>query len=875
LALIFSSLAFFITPSVASAATSASGLGNYEASYCKNEPNPGDCETALSQGFNDANSSKNNKTSYCNQYAPNTSGRVGAIGGTPNYGPEQSCSYGYQQGQDKVGGLSYCSDYTASAFNGCMTIFYAGYGASSDNSSSYCKNPPGSISTATCATIYKAGYGKTDVGKSTPTPVGGSGGGTPSPTCYSSGWNLSWMVCPIVNSLADLSDDMYNALIVPLLQYKPINLTDTQNDKTHTYEVWSQFRIYGDVFLVLALLAVVFGESIGGGLIDAYTAKKVLPRLLVAAILINISIYLVAIAVDVSNILGKGIEALIEYPFRSSPACTQAQATQCLHFSLNPGTSDTIGIIGLLGVGGTIWGLLGHTAGTVALGGDFLALIGFAVVIPAIFTFFAILTTLIVRQGLIMFLIFVSPVAFALYTLPNTERYFKQWWDWLLRALLVYPIIGATFAIANVMSLTISYSTTGLKRSLLSLLSIFVMFIPLIAIPYSIRLAGGLIARTHDAVTGVRDKAHQGAQGKLRAEGSWYANRQQERAHRVADWKADTLDRGLAKSGVSGFALRTVGGKRAKDRQAQMNAHSAKALDDLSASGDDSLARASTMYAAMQDGSLKVDGRYNAKTGKYISSTGQEFTEAQIKAGHARWGHTRGDQQAAFKLMMGKTLNESPEYQEYVAQDFASWANDEHMDTGAAKGAWAGVAIPNQRMRGDLRHATFNGDPGKLSFHKSDAGQLDMLGTESGFSLASQQEGFFESSVPAIQAQRAAFVAARQEKIAATRSGDTDAEDKAQEEMDRIRNRMANAYGNLDKFVGQDSTGPKVPPIVNPDGTVVPGTGSSYGGGSTSASWKTEQAARRARDEIKAQFGDLTRVQDPNSGGSISRADNR
>jgi hypothetical protein len=111
LALIFSSLAFFITPSVASAATSASGLGNYEASYCKNEPNPGDCETALSQGFNDANSSKNNKTSYCNQYAPNTSGRVGAIGGTPNYGPEQSCSYGYQQGQDKVGGLSYCSDY--------------------------------------------------------------------------------------------------------------------------------------------------------------------------------------------------------------------------------------------------------------------------------------------------------------------------------------------------------------------------------------------------------------------------------------------------------------------------------------------------------------------------------------------------------------------------------------------------------------------------------------------------------------------------------------------------------------------------------------------------------------------------------------------
>ena len=51
-------------------------------------------------------------------------------------------------------------------------------------------------------------------------------------------------------------------------------------------------RSIANIIIIFALLAVVFSQSIGGGMIDAYTAKKIMPRLLAAAIFVNISIYL-------------------------------------------------------------------------------------------------------------------------------------------------------------------------------------------------------------------------------------------------------------------------------------------------------------------------------------------------------------------------------------------------------------------------------------------------------------------------------------------------------------------------------------------------------------------------------------------------------
>ena len=182
---------------------------------------------------------------------------------------------------------------------------------------------------------------------------GGTTGGTQPagpPTCETSGDPMSWVLCPIFNSVADASDWLFQNIITPFLITQPIETTPSTSNPT--YAVWSNSRVYGDIFLVIALLVLIFGQSIGGGAIDAYTIKKALPRVLIAAILVNLSIYIVALLVDITNVVGKSIGDILIAPFQNAGSW---------NFSPN-GIQGigvfAIGLIGFLLAKGTIHGLL-------------------------------------------------------------------------------------------------------------------------------------------------------------------------------------------------------------------------------------------------------------------------------------------------------------------------------------------------------------------------------------------------------------------------------------------------------------------------------------------------------------------------------------
>ena len=226
-------------------------------------------------------------------------------------------------------------------------------------------------------------------------------------TCESTGFSLSWILCPIINGISGAERAIIHNILDPLLTIPPVSLNHTTSDPTHTYAIWSNFRVYGDVFLVIAILVVVFAESIGGGLIEAYTAKKMLPRVLIAAILINLSIYLVAALVDVFNVLGKGIEAIITSPFASANGGV-------LQIHLSGGVSGGA-LVAVFGAG-ALWAAGGFA------GIGFLAL---TVLLPLVLATIGVIVTLLIRYALILFLIFVSPVAFALYVL----QYFRIFED--------------------------------------------------------------------------------------------------------------------------------------------------------------------------------------------------------------------------------------------------------------------------------------------------------------------------------------------------------------------------------------------------------------------------------------------------------------
>jgi hypothetical protein len=277
------------------------------------------------------------------------------------------------------------------------------------------------------------------------------------PTCQTSGDPLSWIVCGLFDGAAHMADWALNSIVVPFLITQPLAVNNT-NDPT--YKVWNSFRIYGDIFLVIALIVLVLGQAIGGGGIEAYTIRKALPRVLIAAILVNVSIYIVALMVDITNVLGNAISGIIIEPFRAAGSW---------NFKPTGGQDASAGIavlsVGLIGYflhrggGAGIHTILGHGLfnNNVNTGSFSKAAVEIAIflIIPILLALLAVLVTLIIRKGLILFLILIAPVAFALYCLPNTEKYFKRWWDILLEALLVFPIVMIIFAVADVLSITI------------------------------------------------------------------------------------------------------------------------------------------------------------------------------------------------------------------------------------------------------------------------------------------------------------------------------------------------------------------------------------------------------------------------------------
>jgi hypothetical protein len=338
----------------------------------------------------------------------------------------------------------------------------------------------------------------------TSTTAGGGNSSGDTPTCESQGNNLSWIICPIINMLADASTAMYTYIIAPWLSTDPIQIDSSKV----IFQTWSSLRDIGNIVLVIAMLVIVFGQAIGGGMVNAYTAKKVLPRILIAAVLINISIYLVAAMVDVTNVLGHGLSTILTDAVTNGGGST--------NLTINPGTQAALYIGYIAGAGGTIW--VAAAATTAFLGTLVQAFLLF-ILLPAFLAFLGVVITLILRQGIITALIIVSPVAFALYCVPGGEKYLKKWWDYLFKALLLYPIIALVFGVANIMALTTNQAGRGDKNGVsavvFQLSSILLLFIPIFLIPFAFKFAGGAISSLYGTFSGWNKRGSEAIKGSV------------------------------------------------------------------------------------------------------------------------------------------------------------------------------------------------------------------------------------------------------------------------------------------------------------------------------------------------------------------------
>ncbi|MEI6751400.1 MAG: tail fiber domain-containing protein [Candidatus Saccharibacteria bacterium] len=350
---------------------------------------------------------------------------------------------------------------------------------------------------------------------------------------------LTWVVCPMINGARDLVAAL-NSTINDMLTLPTDKLFVTTNEPANQfYDSWSGFRYIAMGLLVIIALIMVLSQAIGVGPFDAYTIRKVLPRLLAAVVLVSLSWPLMKLAVEITNGIGHSISGLIYGPFSGNLE------------NNNP----SILVMGTAAIGGIIGAFTFGLFGTLAF------------VATAALSMISGMATLIFREMLIMFLVVVAPVAIICSILPNTQTVWKKWSDYFLRALIVFPIFSGVIAIGQVFAVLGSQLHDDTLGSIISFAGYFG---PYFMLPKIFAMSGGAVA----AVGSVAQKATAGMRGGLKG----FSQNRRKQIHenrmnakgRLGGSSAGGVYRRLASGGAHGSWSMREGGRekwKAKEKK--------------------------------------------------------------------------------------------------------------------------------------------------------------------------------------------------------------------------------------------------------------------------------------------------------------------
>ncbi len=248
---------------------------------------------------------------------------------------------------------------------------------------------------------------------------------------------IGWILCPIIEQSAAISDKAFDLLADNFLRTDP----ELFSDKSGTKVAWEIARNLANIMFIIAFLVIILAQVTSYG-ISNYGIKKMLPRLIIAALAVNVSYYICQFVVDATNILGYELQNMLAGISNNLGPSVFGEASKY-------GAADKGGgFLTALAVG------ILASAGIVLL---FLAPLG-GVIMLAIITVVTIIIILLLRKALIVLLIVISPIAFVLYLLPNTEKFFSKWMSMFGKLLMVFPVVGLLFGAGQLASTIILVS---------------------------------------------------------------------------------------------------------------------------------------------------------------------------------------------------------------------------------------------------------------------------------------------------------------------------------------------------------------------------------------------------------------------------------
>lgn len=427
---------------------------------------------------------------------------------------------------------------------------------------------------------------------------------------------IGWIICPVSNWLADGIDFMYSAL-QEFLKTKPL---ETTNQNSGIYLAWVIMRNISNVAFIVAFLVIIYSQLTSVG-ISNYGVKKMLPRLVIAAVLVNLSFTFCAILLDLSNVTG--------YAFQDAFM----------------GIKNTISTVGEnTGVGWT-WSevivmilsngaLAGGVVATVAMGAELLplalsALVGIGLVLLLVLLIMA------ARQALIVILIIISPLAFVCYLLPGTEKWFKKWRDLFFTMLVFFPAFAVVFGGAQLAGIIIIQNATGANGGIMQILGMVVQVIPLALTPIILKLSGGVLGKfagfVNDKNKGLYDRTKNYAKDRRetiknkKLANANMARFNPNRLRRWADHKGRALKKDLEtsqKNAENSFR------ETARYKKLDLEARQASRRADLLSAQDDNRYTEATLGHAPTDTYGKYDRALRAKFTKY--SNWRDAQQAQF-----------------------------------------------------------------------------------------------------------------------------------------------------------------------------------------------------------------------------------------------------
>jgi hypothetical protein len=533
--------------------------------------------------------------------------------------------------------------------------------------------------------------------------------------CASPSGELGWVICPMSTFVMEGAMAIDEFIIDNFLKLDTESIfggpAQGDQESSGAYRTaHGAFRNIAYALLILLGLIMVLSQIIGLDIFDAYTIRKMLPKMVLAAILLPLLWPLLGFLFSMANDAADAVMAIIKAPFANIGR--EAGATDVLAF------------------GGTIAALIAAAGGIVvflALGGGALSIIlpvmaGLLLAVASAFLVLAIRD--IIAGGIVI----TSSIFVVLGVFGPTYGLFKLVRRVLTTILLSVPGVAGMLMLSKVLAV-LAFMGKGAWGVVIGLV--------FIAAGYA--LLWKTVKRI-DQVTGQVDSAVGSATAGSR---KWIATRRQKAVAETANeagskviqkrarWYQQAKDR-MNRDGASGTSrflnrrlARLVGGRNIEAKASASRAAQSKVINDQIATGRDEEIRGLTVdhrllddfEGAERQGLAKwtdvkdENGNVIGQKKQFKSLGGAWVDENDVREGHRRWGGDAYAQQAALSYEMRKAGTEDEVKSitdNYGRVASGSWGMSD-IDAG---GAWIGAAFENQNTH--LQFKSTNWRTGQL-----------------------------------------------------------------------------------------------------------------------------------------------------------------